>query len=78
MYAIPALLLIGWRGLKINFKKFILYNLVNQEKKIMNGQKLKEKNTEGLLTEIGVKFQVLPDYIEGAAEVLDNALTYML
>ena len=44
VYSIPALLLIGWRGLKKKkIKKITLIILGNQGKKITNGQKLKGK-----------------------------------
>ena len=35
------------------------------------------KSTQGLLTEIGIKFEVLPDYIEGASESLEAAVFHM-
>jgi phosphonopyruvate decarboxylase len=31
----------------------------------------------GILTEMGLQYDVLPDYIEGAAEVLDTAFYSM-
>jgi len=31
----------------------------------------------GFLTEMGVPFDILPDYLEGAREVLDSAVYHM-
>jgi len=31
----------------------------------------------GFLTEMGIQFDVLPDYLDGAREVLDSAIHHM-
>lgn len=35
------------------------------------------KHTQGILTESGIKFEVLPDYIEGAKESIEAAIFHM-
>jgi len=63
VYSIPTLLLIGWRGEP--GKK-------DEPQHIVQG-----KLTPGLLEEMGVPFQILPDYAEGAFEVLEEAYRTM-
>jgi phosphonopyruvate decarboxylase len=63
VYKIPMLLLIGWRGEP--GKKDEPQHLV--QGKVMNS----------LLTDVGISYEVLPDYEEGAAAALDLALFHM-
>ncbi len=63
VYKIPMLIMIGWRGEP--GKKDAPQHLVPGE--VMNG----------MLTEMGLKSRVLPDYQEGAMEVLDSAVHHM-
>jgi phosphonopyruvate decarboxylase len=63
IYKIPMLLLIGWRGEP--GKKDEPQHMV--QGKVMNS----------LLTDVGIGFEVLPDYEEGAAAALDLALFHL-
>lgn len=63
VYSIPALLLIGWRG--------------EPGKKDEPQHLLQGALTPSLLKEMGVPFEILPDYAEGAFEVLNKAYSYM-
>lgn len=63
VYKIPMLLLIGWRGEP--GKKDEPQHMV--QGKIMNS----------LITDVGISYEVLPDYEDGAAAALDLALFHM-
>jgi phosphonopyruvate decarboxylase len=63
VYAIPALLLIGWRG--------------EPGKKDEPQHILQGALTPGLLQEMGIPYDILPDHAEGAFEILDKAYKYM-
>jgi len=63
VYSIPVLLLIGWRG--------------EPGKKDEPQHLLQGKLTPSLLREMNVPFEILPDYAEGAFEVLETAYAYM-
>jgi len=63
VYSIPALLLIGWRGEP--GKK-------DEPQHLVQGQV-----TPNMLKEMGVPYDILPDYAEGAFDVLERAYTYM-
>ena len=63
VYKIPMLLLIGWRGEP--GKKDEPQHVV--QGKVMNS----------LITDVGISYEVLPDYEEGAAAALDLALFHM-
>ena len=63
IYSIPALLLIGWRG--------------EPGKKDEPQHFVQGKLTDSLLTTLGISFEILPDYIEGAMEAVDSAVEYM-
>ncbi len=63
VYSVPLLLLIGWRGEP--GKKDEAQHLVSG------------KRMNALLTELGIPYEVLPDYIEGAAEALETAFFTM-
>jgi len=63
VYAIPTLILIGWRG--------------EPGKKDEPQHVLQGKLTPGLLTTMGVPYDILPDYAEGAFEVLEKAYETM-
>lgn len=63
VYSIPMLLLIGWRGEP--GKK-------DEPQHLVQGQA-----TPGLLASLNIPFQVLPDFQEGAAKVLETARLYM-
>jgi len=63
VYSIPMLLLIGWRG--------------EPGKKDEPQHLVQGKVMSSLLTDLNIQFEVLPDYIEGAREVLDSALHYL-
>ncbi|KJE93847.1 thiamine pyrophosphate enzyme [Capsaspora owczarzaki ATCC 30864] len=63
VYSIPMLLLIGWRGEP--GKK-------DEPQHLVQGQA-----TPGLLASLNIPFQVLPDFQEGAAKVLETARQYM-
>lgn len=63
VYGIPMLYLIGWRG--------------EPGKKDEPQHLVQGKRMNGILTEMGLQYEVLPDYIEGAAEALDAAFYNM-
>lgn len=63
VYSIPTLLLIGWRG--------------EPGKKDEPQHLLQGALTPGLLKEMGIPHEVLPDYAEGAFETLARAYAYM-
>lgn len=63
VYAIPTLILIGWRG--------------EPGKKDEPQHTLQGALTPGLLSEMHVPYDILPDYAEGAFEVLDKAYKHM-
>jgi len=63
VYAIPVLLFIGWRG--------------EPGKKDEPQHILQGALTPGLLKEMGIPYDILPDYAEGAFEVLNKAYSYM-
>lgn len=63
VYSIPALLLIGWRG--------------EPGKKDEPQHNLQGRLTPNMLAEMGIPYEILPDYAEGAFEVLDKAYKYM-
>lgn len=63
VYAIPALLIIGWRG--------------EPGKKDEPQHLLQGALTPSMLKEMGVPYEILPDYAEGAFEVIQKAYAYM-
>merc|ERR1719401_108450 len=63
VYSIPALLIIGWRG--------------EPGKKDEPQHLLQGSLTPGLLKEMGVNYEILPDYAEGAFDVLQKAYDVM-
>lgn len=63
VYSIPTLLMIGWRG--------------EPGKKDEPQHLLQGKLTPGLLQQMQVPYEILPDYAEGAFEVLETAYEYM-
>jgi phosphonopyruvate decarboxylase len=63
VYAIPMLMLIGWRGEP--GKK-------DEPQHIVQG-----KVMTSLLTDLGIQYEVLPDYLEGAEIAVDAAITHM-
>ncbi|KAM3138760.1 hypothetical protein pb186bvf_009139 [Paramecium bursaria] len=63
VYGIPILFLIGWRG--------------EPGKKDEPQHLVQGKRMNGILTEMGMQYDVLPDYIEGAQEALDTAFYSM-
>ena len=63
VYSIPMLLLIGWRG--------------EPGKKDEPQHLVQGKVMSSLLTDMNIKFEVLPDFLEGAEEALESALHYM-
>eukprot|EP00928_Gymnodinium_smaydae_P063401 TRINITY_DN46981_c0_g1_i1.p1 TRINITY_DN46981_c0_g1~~TRINITY_DN46981_c0_g1_i1.p1 ORF type:complete len:466 (-),score=100.61 TRINITY_DN46981_c0_g1_i1:256-1596(-) len=63
VYSIPVLMIIGWRG--------------EPGKKDEPQHLIQGKLTPSLLKEMGVPYEILPDYAEGAFEVLDRAYDYM-
>lgn len=63
VYSIPALLLVGWRG-EPGHK--------DEPQHLLQGAL-----TPSLLQEMGVPYEILPDYAEGAFEVLEKAYTHM-
>lgn len=62
VYGIPMLIVVGWRG--------------EPGKKDEPQHILQGKVTPGMLASMGIPFEVLPDYDEGAMEAVDNALAY--
>lgn len=63
VYSIPMLLLIGWRGEP---------GKRDEPQHIVQG-----KVMSPMLADMNINFEVLPDYKEGAEEVLDTAVHYM-
>eukprot|EP00929_Paragymnodinium_shiwhaense_P009017 TRINITY_DN113023_c0_g1_i1.p1 TRINITY_DN113023_c0_g1~~TRINITY_DN113023_c0_g1_i1.p1 ORF type:complete len:464 (-),score=112.92 TRINITY_DN113023_c0_g1_i1:341-1732(-) len=63
VYSVPVLLIIGWRG--------------EPGKKDEPQHTLQGKVTPTLLKEMGIPFEILPDYAEGAFEVLTTAYEHM-
>jgi len=63
VYSIPVLLMIGWRG--------------EPGKKDEPQHLLQGQLTPGLLKEMNVPYEILPDYAEGAFSVLEIAYEYM-
>jgi phosphonopyruvate decarboxylase len=63
VYSIPVLLIIGWRG--------------EPGKKDEPQHLLQGELTPGLLQEMGVPYKILPDYSDGAFEVLEQAYEHM-
>lgn len=63
IYSIPMLLLIGWRG--------------EPGKKDEPQHMVQGKIMSSLLTDMGINFEVLPDYIEGARETIDTAVHHL-
>lgn len=63
VYAIPVLLIVGWRG--------------EPGKKDEPQHILQGALTPGMLEQMSVPYEILPDYAEGAFEVLQKAYTYM-
>ena len=63
VYSIPMLLLIGWRGEP---------GKRDEPQHIVQGQ-----STPGILAALGIPFQPLPDYQEGAEQALRTAKQYM-
>jgi len=63
VYSIPALLLIGWRGEP---------GVKDEPQHLLQG-----KLTPGLLEEMGVPYEILPEYSDGAFDVLEEAYRYM-
>ncbi|EAS05095.1 phosphonopyruvate decarboxylase (macronuclear) [Tetrahymena thermophila SB210] len=60
VYGIPMILLIGWRG--------------EPGKKDEPQHLVQGKTMNGLITEMGIQFEVLPDFIEGATEAVESAV----
>lgn len=54
------ILLIGWRG--------------EPGKKDEPQHMVQGKTMNGLITEMGIQFEVLPDFIEGATEAVESAV----
>jgi len=63
VYSVPMLLLIGWRG--------------EPGKKDEPQHLVQGKVMSSLLTDMGIQFEVLPDYLEGAQNAIDTAVHYM-
>eukprot|EP00823_Brevimastigomonas_motovehiculus_P001968 TRINITY_DN1282_c0_g1_i1.p1 TRINITY_DN1282_c0_g1~~TRINITY_DN1282_c0_g1_i1.p1 ORF type:complete len:440 (+),score=93.81 TRINITY_DN1282_c0_g1_i1:14-1333(+) len=63
IYSIPMLLLIGWRG--------------EPGKKDEPQHLVQGKVMSSLLTDLGIQFEVLPDFIEGATDAVEQAVHYM-
>eukprot|EP00455_Lapot_gusevi_P018152 TRINITY_DN1984_c0_g1_i1.p1 TRINITY_DN1984_c0_g1~~TRINITY_DN1984_c0_g1_i1.p1 ORF type:complete len:440 (+),score=174.68 TRINITY_DN1984_c0_g1_i1:86-1405(+) len=63
VYAIPMLLLIGWRG--------------EPGKKDEPQHLVQGKVMTSLLASMNIPFEVLPDFIEGATETIDTARSYL-
>jgi len=63
VYSIPVLLIVGWRG--------------EPGKKDEPQHLVQGALTPSLLKEMGVPYEILPDYAEGAFEVLNKAYAYM-
>lgn len=63
VYSIPMLLLIGWRG--------------EPGKRDEPQHRVQGQSTPGILAALGIPFQTLPDYQEGAEQALLTAKQYM-
>ena len=63
VYSIPMLVMVGWRG--------------EPGKKDEPQHRRQGEITPGLLASLGLPFDVLPDYAEGAESVLDSAIQVM-
>eukprot|EP01015_Nassula_variabilis_P010641 TRINITY_DN1858_c0_g1_i6.p1 TRINITY_DN1858_c0_g1~~TRINITY_DN1858_c0_g1_i6.p1 ORF type:complete len:344 (-),score=67.92 TRINITY_DN1858_c0_g1_i6:62-1093(-) len=63
IYSIPMLLLIGWRG--------------EPGKKDEPQHYVQGKVMNGLLTEMGIQYEVLPDFYEGAEKSVESALFHL-
>jgi phosphonopyruvate decarboxylase len=63
VYSIPMLLLIGWRG--------------EPGKKDEPQHQVQGKVMSSLLTDLGIQYEVLPDYIEGARDTILTAMHYL-
>jgi phosphonopyruvate decarboxylase len=63
VYSIPMLLLVGWRG--------------EPGKRDEPQHRVQGQSTPGILAALGIPFQPLPDYQEGAEQALATAKQYM-
>jgi phosphonopyruvate decarboxylase len=63
LFNIPMLLLVGWRGEP---------GKRDEPQHFIQGQ-----NTPSILASLGIPFQILPDYQEGAEQALATAKQYM-
>jgi phosphonopyruvate decarboxylase len=63
VYSIPMLLLVGWRG--------------EPGKRDEPQHRVQGHSTPGILAALGIPFQPLPDYQEGAEQALATAKKYM-
>jgi len=63
VYSLPMLLLIGWRG--------------EPGKRDEPQHRIQGPATPGILAALGIPFQTLPDYHEGAGQALETAKRYM-
>ena len=63
VYSIPMLLMIGWRG--------------EPGKKDEPQHMIQGEKTAPLLTAAGINYEVLPDFMEGAASAVETAINYM-
>lgn len=63
VYSIPVLLIVGWRGEP---------GVKDEPQHLLQG-----RLTPSLLKEMNVPYEILPDYAEGAFEVLNKAYTHM-
>ncbi len=63
VYSIPMLVIVGWRGEP---------GRKDEPQHMKTGKVMNE-----LLTSLRLNFEVLPDYQEGAEEVIDAAITHM-
>lgn len=63
VYSIPMLLLVGWRG--------------EPGKRDEPQHRIQGQSTPGILAALGIPFQPLPDYQEGAEQALATAKQYM-
>merc|ERR1719215_1547630 len=63
VYSVPVLLMVGWRGEP---------GIKDEPQHLVQG-----RLTPGLLAEMGIPVEILPEYSEGAFEVLEEAYKYM-
>jgi len=63
VYSIPVLIMIGWRGEP---------GVKDEPQHLVQG-----RLTPGLLDEMGVPYEILPEYSDGAFDVLEKAYKYM-